>query len=122
MRAQALLLQLARHLGYYLQLGAVAAAEYRGACMRRVVMMLVGVVTGVIGLAALWSVGLFALWDTQWRMPYALGSTVVLLAASAWSIHRAMAPVPGGPAVGMLKAEMDKDLELFHQWKTTISQ
>jgi hypothetical protein len=122
MRAQALLLQLARHLGYYLQLGVVAAAEYRGACMRRVVLMLVGLATGILGLAALWCAGLFALWDTSWRMPYVLFSTATLLVASAWSIQRALAPAPAGHAAGMLKAEMDKDMELFHQWKSTISQ
>lgn len=122
MRAQALLLQLVRHLGYYLQLGAVAAAEYRGACLRRVVMMLVAVVTGIVGLAALWSAGLFAVWNTPWRMAYVLLSALVLLAASAASLYRAFAPGTSGPAAGMLRAEMDKDLELFHQWKSTISQ
>jgi uncharacterized membrane protein (UPF0136 family) len=122
MRVQALLLQLARHLGYYLQLGAVAAVEYRGTCVRRLVMMLLGLVTGIVGLAALWCAGLLALWDTPWRMAYVLVSSAVLIAVSAWSMYRALAPAPGGAAAGMLKSEMDKDMELFHQWKSTISQ
>jgi hypothetical protein len=122
MRAQALLLQLARHLGYYLQLGAVAAAEYRGACARRVVMMLGAVVAGIVGLVAMWMAGLLALWDSPWRIAYALGTGLALLVASAMAVHRALAPRRSGAASGMLKAEMEKDLELFHQWKSTISQ
>ena len=64
----ALLFQLGRHLLCYLQLGVTAAAEYRSAWVRRIVMLLVGVVAAIAGLIALWITGLVAVWDTPWPL------------------------------------------------------
>ncbi len=62
MHAQALLLQLARHFGCYVQLGAEAASEYRSAWVRRAVLVLVALAISGVAATVLWATGLVALW------------------------------------------------------------
>ncbi len=120
MRFHALLLELARHLSSYVELGAAAAAEYRSAWIRRAVLALLAMALGIAGLAALWVAVLVALWDTPWRLAYVIASGVVSLALGAAALYGAMAWPTGGPATGVLKSELNKDLELFQQWKSTL--
>jgi hypothetical protein len=120
MPTRALLMQLGRHLLCYLQLGVTVAAEYRSAWVRRLVLMLVGVATGIAGLATLWLTGLVALWDTPWRLFYVAASAVVLLLVAGISLYRALVPPAAGPAARTFRAELRKDMELFHEWKSTL--
>ncbi len=119
MRAQALLLQLAQHLGSYLELGVSAMTEFRSAWVRRVVLVLVAAALAIAGVAALWGAGLVALWETAWRLPYVIASGVLLLGGAAFSLYFAMGR-PAGPSGGILKAEFQKDMELFQEWKRTM--
>lgn len=120
MRVPALLLEIARHLGSYMELGAAAVAEYRSAWIRRLVFALLAVVLGLAGLATLWLAGLVALWDTQWRLVYVTTSAVVLLVLAGVAAYGALAWRTRGLAAGVLKSELNKDLELFQQWKSTL--
>jgi hypothetical protein len=119
MRFQALLLQLAQHLGSYLELGVSAMAELRSAWIRRVILVLVAAALAIAGVAALWGAGLVALCDTTWRLPYVISSGVLLLGGAAFSLYCAMGR-SAGPSGGMLKAELQKDMELFQEWKRTM--
>lgn len=120
MPTHALLLQLGRHLLCYLQLGATAAAEYRSAWVRRLVLLLAGAVLAMAGLAALWIAGLVALWDTPWRLFYAAVSALLLLVVAAVMLYRALTPPAAGPAARTIRAEFRKDMELFQEWKSTL--
>jgi hypothetical protein len=120
MPTHALLLQLARHLLCYLQLGATAAVEYRSAWVRRIVLLLVGVATAIAGLVAAWIAGLVAVWDTPWRLFYVAASALLLLVVAAVSFYRALSPPAAGPAARIFRAELRKDMELFQEWKSTI--
>ena len=108
---------LVRHLASYAQLGAAAASEYRGACARRLLLLVFGVVGAVTGVEALWTAGMMALWDTPWRAMYAFGSAAVLLVAAIAMLMGAMSAGVPGPSTDALKGEVLKDLELFRQWK-----
>lgn len=119
MRAQALLLQLAQHLGSYLELGVSAATEFRSAWARRVVLVLVAAALAIAGVAALWAAGLVALWDSAWRLPYLIASSVLLLGGAAGALYCAMGRA-AGPSSGILRAELQKDMELFQEWKRTM--
>jgi hypothetical protein len=120
MPTRALLLQLGRHLLCYLQLGATAAAEYRSAWIRRVVMLLAGVVVAIIGVVAAWLSGLVAVWDTPWRLFYVAVSALLLLVVAAVLLYRALTPPAAGPAARIFRAELRKDMELFQEWKSTL--
>lgn len=121
MGAQALVLRLlVQHLGSYLDLGAAVAAEYRSAWARRLVWLAVGIATGIAGVVALWATGVVALWDTPWRLWYVGGSALLLLGVAAISLHGALNGRTTSPAVGVLRAELNKDMELFQQWKQTL--
>jgi len=120
MPTHALLLQLGRHLLCYLQLGATAAAEYRSAWVRRVVMLLVGLVVAVIGVVVSWVAGLVAVWDTPWRLAYVVLSALLLVVAAAVMLYRALTPPAAGPAARIFRAELRKDMELFQEWKSTL--
>jgi MFS family permease len=111
---------LLQHLGGYAELGAAAATEYRSAWVRRALLGVVGTATAMAGLGALWAAGLVALWDTAWRLMYLGGSAVVLLLVSVLTLYLALARQPAGPTAGVLKTELRKDMELFHQWKSTL--
>jgi len=120
MGLQAVVGLLARHTASYVELSAAAASEWRGAWMRRIVMLLVALVASVAGICALWGAGLLLLWDTPWRLYYVLGSALLLLIVAAWALNGAMGRRSAGPSSGALKSELQKDLELFHQWKGTL--
>jgi len=120
LRIQALLRLLLQHAGSYAELGAAAAAEYRSAWARRLVMLLVAIVSGIAGIAALWGTGLVALWDTPWRLAYVAGSAMALLIAAGATLYAAFSSRPAGPSSGMLRAELKKDMELFQEWKCTL--
>ena len=120
MRIHALVRLLAQHALSYVELGAAAAAEYRSAWVRRSVLVLAGLLTALVGLSALWGAGLIALWDTPWRLGYALFSAVVLLAVATWALCEALMGRSAGPSSGALKSELRKDVELFQQWKSTL--
>jgi hypothetical protein len=117
---QALLLQLVRHLGCYLQLGAAAAVEYRSTWLRRALLILIAVVAGTAGLAALWIAGLVALWETPWRLTYVIVSAVAVIIVSAVALYLVLAKASAGPAADLLGTELRKDMELFLQWKSTL--
>lgn len=119
-RYQVLLLELARHAGSYVELGAAAAGDYRRALERRSLLLLGGVITAVAGLMALWSTGLVALWDSPWRTAYAVVTTFLLLVGAAWALYSAVVPRVAGPSAGLLREELHKDMELFQQWKSTL--
>jgi len=120
MGLQAVIGLLARHTASYVELGAAAAAEWHGAWMRRIVLLLVALVAGIAGICALWGAGLLLVWETPWRLYYVLGSAVLLLIIAAWALGGAMGRSSAGPSSGALKSELQKDLELFHQWKSTL--
>jgi hypothetical protein len=119
-RIHAVVRLLAQHALSYVELGAAAAAEYRSAWVRRFVLVLAGLLTALVGLAALWGAGLIALWDTPWRLAYALISAGVLLAGAIWALCEALMGRSAGPSSGALKIELRKDVELFQQWKSTL--
>jgi hypothetical protein len=120
MPTHALLLQLGRHLLCYLQLGATAAAEYRSAWVRRIVLLLVGMAAAMAGLVALWITGLVAAWDTPWRLFYVAVSALLLLIVAAVALYRGVVKPLAGPATRILRAELHKDMELFQEWKSTL--
>jgi hypothetical protein len=111
---------LARHLASYLELGAAAAVEYRGTLARRVVLALVGLIVAIAAVIAVWTAGLVALWETPWRLGYAATSALVLLVAAIFILRAALGPRPAGACAGALRVEMDKDMELFREWKSTL--
>jgi len=119
-RLHALLLELLRHLSSYRELGAGAAAEYRRAWARRIVLALLATATCVAGIGALWGAGLVAVWGTPWRLAYVVMSAAVLLAVSAAALYGALSPPASGRVTRVLKSELHKDLELFEQWKSTL--
>ncbi|MET0279569.1 MAG: hypothetical protein ABW278_00395 [Steroidobacteraceae bacterium] len=120
MRIHALLLLLAQHIGSYMELGAAAATEYRSAWVRRAVLVTTGLAVGIVGLVALWGAGLVAVWDSSWRVAYAGGSAVVLLAIAGAVLYSGLAARMSGPSSGVLKSELRKDVELFQEWKSTL--
>ena len=120
MRAQVLIRLLAQHIGSYLELVAGAMDEYRGAWVRRLALALVAVMTGIAGAAALWATGLIALWNTPWRLAYVLISAVILLVTAVWSLRAALMERVSGPRSRVLRSELQKDMELFEQWKSNL--
>ncbi len=120
MPTHALLLQLGRHLLCYLQLGATAAAEYRSAWVRRIVMLLVGTMVAVIGVRGVVGRG------PGRPMGYAMAAGLCgrqRAAAGGRSrvmLYRALTPPAAGPAARIFRAELRKDMELFHEWKSTL--
>lgn len=120
MGLQAAIGLLARHTASYLELGAAAAAEWHSAWMRRIGLLLLALATGIAGVSALWGSGLLVLWDTPWRLAYVLGSAVVLLIVAACALRGALGRHSAGPSSGALKSELQKDMELFQQWKSTL--
>lgn len=121
LRLEAVIRELARHLGPYLELGAAAAGEYRSAVRRRLVLLLVAVPLALAGIAALWATGLVALWDTPWRLAYAAGSALVLLAAAAAALYGALGRHAPGHYGDLLRTEIRKDMELLREWKSSKS-
>ena len=119
-RFQVLLLELARHANSYAELGAAAASEYRSVLTRRLALLGVGVVTSIAGLIALWGAGLVAAWDTSWRVPYALLSALLLVGIAAVSLYCALAARPARGSMALFRDELQKDKELFQQWKSTL--
>jgi hypothetical protein len=119
MQVQALLLQLAQHLSSYLELGVSAATEFRSAWVRRVVLVLVAASLAIAGVAALWGAGLVALWDSPWRLPYVIGSGLLLIGGAVLALYQALGRA-SGPSSGILKAQLQKDMELFQEWKRTM--
>lgn len=119
LRGYALVQLLVQHIGNYAGLGTAAAAEYRDALARRVLLAIVAAVAGFTGLAALWATGLVALWNTPWRILYLGVSAALLLAVAIWALAVALSSAADGPSVRVLKSELRKDLELFEQWKST---
>jgi len=111
---------LARHAASYVELGAAAATEVRGAWMRRFLMLWVALATGIAGVAALWGSGLLLVWNTPWRVAYAFITAAVLLIVALWALRGALGRASAGPSAGALKSEFEKDMELFHQWKSTL--
>lgn len=120
MGLQALIGLLARHAASYVDLGAAAAAEWRSALVRRVELLCVALVASIAGVAALWAAGLVLLWDTPWRVAYAFISAAVLLIIAFGALRGAVGSRSAGPSAGALKSELQKDMELFHQWKSTL--
>ncbi|MEJ0099120.1 MAG: hypothetical protein WDO12_04995 [Pseudomonadota bacterium] len=120
MHLQALLLQLARHLGCYVQLGAEAASEYRSTWVRRAVLALIAVATCTVAATAAWAAGLVALWDTPWRLAYAATTATVLVIAAIVLCLRAFTSPRSGAAASLFESEIRKDVELFQQWKSTL--
>ena len=119
MRLDRMIRSLAEHLGSYLELGILAAAEYREFWLRRLILAAVVVVAGMWGLAIAWIAGLIFLWDTAWRLPFVIGSAVLLLGAAGWSLGLLLARTSDGPSVSVLKSELKNDRELFEEWKRT---
>src|SRR5689334_14199325 len=113
MGLQALIGLLARHAGSYMELGAAAAAEWRGAWMRRFVLLWLALATGIVGVAALWGSGLLLLWNTPWRLIYAFATAAVLLIVALCALRGAVGRGSAGPFAGALKSELHKDMELF---------
>jgi len=116
----ALLRLAARHLSSYLELGNAAAAEFRSALVRRLALFILAGLAGTVGLAALWAGGLLLLWPTQWRMLYVGISGLALVAFATWALSRALGARPAGHSGGILRSELNKDMELFNQWKSTL--
>lgn len=120
LRIEAVIRQLAGHVGSYLELGAAAADEYRSALVRRVVLLVLAIPIALAGIAALWATGLVALWDTQWRLVYAAGSALVLLGGAAAALYGALGKRSAGHYTGVLRTELRKDMELLREWKSTL--
>lgn len=120
MGAGALIQVAVRHLGSYLELGASAATEWRSTLTVRLILMMAALLTGTIGLAALWVLGLIAVWESPWRAWYAAISALLLLGLSAWFAVSALAPASAGSSSRILGSELRKDMELFQQWKSTL--
>jgi uncharacterized membrane protein YqjE len=120
MGLQALIGLLARHAASYVDLSAAAASEWRGAFMRRLALLYVALAAGVAGMAALWGAGLLLLWDTPWRVAYAFITAALLLIVAISALRGALGSRSAGPSSGALKSELQKDMELFQQWKSTL--
>jgi hypothetical protein len=120
MGLQALIGLLARHTASYVELGVAAAAEWRSAWMRRFTLLLLALATGIAGVIALWGSGLLLLWNTPYRLAYAVVSGVLLLIVAAFALQGAVGRWSAGPSAGALKSELQKDMELFQQWKSTL--
>lgn len=120
LRIKALLGLLVRHASSYAELAAAAAAEYRSALARRLVLLAVGMVTAVCGLFAAWATGLVAVWDTPWRLAYVGGTALLLLVVAGASLYYALAARTAGPSSGVLQAELRKDMELLQEWKRSL--
>jgi hypothetical protein len=115
-----LLQALVQHTSSYTGLVCDAAGEYRSRFVRRVVLLVSAVVLGVVGLVAAWAAGLIAVWDSAFRMYYAVGSALVALIVSGLLVSMVIkAPVPG-PRVSRLKRELAMDAQLFHDWKNSL--
>lgn len=109
-----------QHLCSYVELGAAAAAEYRSAWARRLLLGLLVAVTGIAGLGAAWGAGLIALWNTPWRLAYVAVTALLLLATAGWALWMLLKEQSAGPMAGILQSELRKDMELFQQWKNTL--
>ncbi|HWL62487.1 MAG TPA: hypothetical protein VNQ32_06810 [Steroidobacteraceae bacterium] len=120
LRIKALLGLLVRHASSYAELAVAAAAEYRVALARRLVLLAVGVVTALAGLFAAWATGLVALWDTPWRLAYVGGSALLLLLVAGTSLYYALSARSPGPSGGVLRSELRKDMELLQEWKRSL--
>lgn len=120
LRIKSLLGLLVRHANSYLELGAAAAAEYRAALARRLVLLAVGLVTASGGLVAAWATGLVALWDTAWRLAYVGGSALLLLAVAGTCLYYALLSRPAGPSSSVLRSELQKDMELLQEWNHSL--
>jgi|SRR5689334_19008703 hypothetical protein len=120
MGLQALIGLLARHAASYVDLGAAAASEWRGAVMRRFALLWLAFATGIAGVAALWGAGLLLVWNTPWRVTYAFISAALLIIVAVCALRGAISSRSAGPSSGALKSELQKDMELFHQWKSTL--
>jgi hypothetical protein len=119
MGADAFIGLLVRHLASYVELGTAAAGEMRNALARRVACALAGMTLAIVGLLALWASGLISVWDTTWRMPYAAFSGLLLVIVAIVLLRSATANGSSGPSAGILRSELQKDMELFQQWKST---
>jgi hypothetical protein len=120
MGLQALFGLLAQHAASYVGLTAAAATEWREAWVRRFTLLCLAIATGTAGLVTLWGSGLLLLWDTPWRLIYAFSSAVVLVVAALCALRGALGSRAAGPSAGALKSELQKDMELFQQWKSTL--
>ncbi len=120
MGLQALIGLLARHAASYMDLGAAAASEWRSALMQRIALLGMALALGVAGLVALWGAGLLLLWDTPWRVAYAFISAALLIIIAFSALRGALGSRSAGPSAGALKSELQKDMELFQQWKSTL--
>ncbi len=120
MHLQALLLQLARHLGCYVQLGAEAASEYRSTWVRRAVLALVAVATSAVAAMAAWAAGSCC----PMGYPMAAGLCRSHGGRAGGRSHCAVLPrvhaAPQRHRRGNLESELRKDVELFQQWKSTL--
>lgn len=119
-RAKALFAVLFDHLGSYAELGRAVATEYRSACMRQLLLGFLAALAGTAGLAIAWLAGLIALWETPWRLTYAVTSAVLLLMIGAVALWVLCKERPQGPMSAVLQTELRKDIELFQQWKRTL--
>ena len=108
-----------QHFGSYIELMAQAAAEYRTAFLKRVLLATAAVVTAVATLASAWVTGLALLWDTQWRAAYCVGSVLVCLVATTILASLAIRRPQPGPHGRTLRAEAAQDLALLQEWRRT---
>jgi hypothetical protein len=120
MGLQALFGLLTRHAASYVGLTAAAAAEWRDAWMRRFTLLCLAIAAGTAGLATLWGSGLLLLWDTRWRLVYSFGTAMLLVVVALCALRGALGRHSAGPSTGVLKSELQKDMELFQQWKSTL--
>lgn len=117
MRPDVLIRSVAEHVGSYVELGSMAAAEYRDVWLRRLLLAVIVTLAGVTGLVLAWVAGLIAVWDTGWRLAYVVISAVLLFATAGVALYRLRKRTPDGPSVTVLRSELIKDRELFEQWK-----
>ena len=120
LRIQSLLRLLVQHASSYGELAAAVAVEYRSAWVRRIVLLMVGIVTAIAGVFATWAVGLVALWGTPWRLAYVAGSAMLLVVVAVTCLYYALAARPSGPSSSVLRSELRKDMELFNEWKRSL--
>lgn len=120
MGLQALFGLLARHAASYVGLTAAAAAEWRDAWIKRFTLLYLAIIAGAAGLAALWGSGLLLVWNTPWRMIYSFASAALLVVMAVCALRGALGRHAAGPSAGVLKSELQKDMELFQQWKSTL--
>ncbi len=120
LRIKALLGLLLRHASSYSELAVAAAAEYRRALARRLLLLAIGTVAALAGVFAAWATGLVALWDTPWRLAYVGGSALVLLVVAGACLYYALSARSPGPSSGVLRSELRKDMELLQEWKRSL--